>query len=566
MKLFKKIALVAVGATMAVGVGISLGIQNFIETKAAEALAYSTGFESSEGFSVSTVYNNTTERVQGPTGGEWGTIMGTATTTAPLAGSQQIQLRSYVGNMTVGMAYPKFSFANLTRVTFYTRGYTAGSTMTVEYSLDNSTWAAMTLTGTYSTTASTIEAAMPSGLSGNQPTVYFRINHTLVNAANRMYIDTVQVYTEQAFGTLDHIAINTPASDTSFMVGETFSSSGLSLIGYDGADEETANSTIYYSGWTTNYDDHVFVSDDIGTGKTVTVTYSGKTTTYTIDVTAVPTAEFTLKLTGADDFVTTSYAANNGAHEKSSVDSLGTISYYTNQVMQNSSNPVIQMQSGTSYVYNTTSFVAIHSIVIRTGATAATYSNNVVIKEGTSVNPTSGSTITASVDGTTYTYTFSSDMGFFSIVNGGTTTYIDSIEVIPQVAYTAAVDWADDFLTATGAVCVADGSTNVGNLTTAWSGLASSYDGLSGDAQNYFFAYNDTAIANAKARYQYVYAKYSLTNFVTDYVGTLLYSSNEIGTIYSADRISTYFVLLVSLGATAIIAGFYFLKKKKEIK
>ncbi|NCA97736.1 MAG: hypothetical protein EOM77_06180, partial [Bacteroidia bacterium] len=318
MKFPKRMSFFLITSALALGVGLTLSINNKIDVNAAETLTYSTGFEASEGFSVSTVYNNSEPRLQGPSGQQWGTIMGTATTTAPLAGSQQIQLRSYADNTTVGRAYPDFYFVNLTKVTFYTRAHASGSTMSVEYSLDNSTWAAMTITGTYSTTPSTIEASMPSGLSGNQPTVYFRINHTLVNVANRMYIDTVQVYAESSFGTLDHIAVNTMPSKTEYLVGETFSSSGLSLIGYDNANEEIANTMMIYEGFTTNYDSHAFTSGEVGTVG-VTVTYSGKTASFNVSVAAVPVAENTLHLS-SDDFVSTSYAANNGEHTKVSAD------------------------------------------------------------------------------------------------------------------------------------------------------------------------------------------------------------------------------------------------------
>ena len=152
MKFPKRMSFFLITSALALGVGLTLSINNKIDVNAAETLTYSTGFEASEGFSVSTVYNNSEPRLQGPSGQQWGTIMGTATTTAPLAGSQQIQLRSYADNTTVGRAYPDFYFVNLTKVTFYTRAHASGSTMSVEYSLDNSTLAAMTITGTYSTT------------------------------------------------------------------------------------------------------------------------------------------------------------------------------------------------------------------------------------------------------------------------------------------------------------------------------------------------------------------------------------------------------------------------------
>ncbi len=72
-----------------------------------------------------------------------------------------------------------------------------------------------------------------------------------------------------------------------------------------------------YEGFTTNYDSHAFTSGEVGTVG-VTVTYSGKTASFNVSVAAVPVAENTLHLS-SDDFVSTSYAANNGEHTKPSV-------------------------------------------------------------------------------------------------------------------------------------------------------------------------------------------------------------------------------------------------------
>jgi hypothetical protein len=98
-----------------------------------------------------------------------------------------------------------------------------------------------------------------------------------------------------------------------------------------------------YEGFTTNYDSHAFTSGEVGTVG-VTVTYSGKTASFNVSVAAVPVAENTLHLS-SDDFVSTSYAANNGEHTKPSVDASSDIKYLLIRVMKNSSNPVIQWQS-----------------------------------------------------------------------------------------------------------------------------------------------------------------------------------------------------------------------------
>ena len=92
--------------------------------------------------------------------------------------------------------------------------------------------------------------------------------------------------TAPVFGELNHIRILEPASKTSFYVGETFSSAGLVLKGYDNFDESVAVTEVYTSGFTTNLDGKVFSSEDIEEGKMVTVTYNGKTASYYINVNA----------------------------------------------------------------------------------------------------------------------------------------------------------------------------------------------------------------------------------------------------------------------------------------
>ena len=563
MKFPKRMNFFLITSALALGVGLTLSINNKIDVNAAETLTYSTGFESAEGFTATTSYNNTTVKYQGPSDNQWGIIMGTASTTNPLVGAQSMQMRSYAspsaGYDTVGRVYPNWSFQNLTKVVFQAKAYTASSTMTVEYSLDFSSWASMTLSGTYGTTQSEMTATMPAPYYGNQTTVWFRVNHTLIGTVSRCTIDSVAVYAESSFGTLDHIAVNTMPSKTEYLVGETFSSSGLSLIGYDNANEEIANTMMIYEGFTTNYDSHAFTSGEVGTVG-VTVTYSGKTASFNVSVAAVPVAENTLHLS-SDDFVSTSYAANNGEHTKVSADTSSNIKYFTNQVMKNSSNPVIQWQSNTAYMYNTTSFVEIHAIVIDLGAEGV---SALTVREGATIIPSSGSAVTPSVVGTIHTYIFSSGMPFFYISNGGATTYISTIEVITVDAYGDANTWAGGFLSSTGAVCVSNGSTNLTDLSNAWSTLSTSYGNLSADAKNYFYSYGDTSITSAKERYTYIVNKYSLSNFIVNYSGThwlVLPSQN----IVSDTSSNLHIIVAISIIGLSVLAFAFYLHQKKEV-
>jgi uncharacterized protein YjdB len=100
--------------------------------------------------------------------------------------------------------------------------------MSVEYSLDNLTWSAASLTGTYGTTLATITASIPEVDSGIRDDVYFRINHTLTGLAGRMTIDGVSVY-----GMIDEIvtveSITVTFSNNSIVVGGTSSATATVL-------------------------------------------------------------------------------------------------------------------------------------------------------------------------------------------------------------------------------------------------------------------------------------------------------------------------------------------------
>ncbi len=126
--------------------------------------------------------------------------------------------------------------------------------------------------------------------NGSPDDVVFTLSNTAIDSivlagdaaifVHSITLTTTQSSSGPSFGTLDRIEIDEPADILKFSVGETFSSEGLVLTGYD----EDDNTQTYSSGFTTNYDNHEFVESDIGNNKTVTVTYGGKTTTYSIDV------------------------------------------------------------------------------------------------------------------------------------------------------------------------------------------------------------------------------------------------------------------------------------------
>jgi hypothetical protein len=129
---------------------VSLGLEVFEGTLdftvlaetgvATEQIIYQNGFESAEGYSVSTTYNNTTENLFGPSGNEWGMIFGTATTTGAISGSQSAQMRWYTGTPTsFGSLTSKFTLTDVTKVEFKANAY-ANIGLTVSYSLNGTDW------------------------------------------------------------------------------------------------------------------------------------------------------------------------------------------------------------------------------------------------------------------------------------------------------------------------------------------------------------------------------------------------------------------------------------------
>ena len=83
----------------------------------------------------------------------------------------------------------------------------------------------------------------------------------------------------------EDLVIKTPATKTTFQVGDTFTAEGLRLkLSPDNAASGAYyGQTEVYSNYTTNFDGYTFTAEDVGT-KTVTVSFAGATVTYEITV------------------------------------------------------------------------------------------------------------------------------------------------------------------------------------------------------------------------------------------------------------------------------------------
>ena len=164
------------------------------EGETTEQVVYTTGFESGEGFTASTTYNNATAVAFGPAGSQWKTVYGTASTTKPVTGSQSMQMRWYTSAATtLGYTYTDFDIENVTKVEFSAMN-TNNMKVAVSYSTDaGATWQnaqTFDLTSSKATYTYTVSA---TGVSNVRLRFDVVLPATAPTSTSRVYIDDVKV-------------------------------------------------------------------------------------------------------------------------------------------------------------------------------------------------------------------------------------------------------------------------------------------------------------------------------------------------------------------------------------
>lgn len=102
---------------------------------------YSTGFETSEGFTTSTSYNNTTMIERGPEGSKWGFYYGTVSTTSFITGATSAHMRWYsTAAANLGYVRTMFKVTDPLNVVFNVKNNSANLDVEVSYSYDGITW------------------------------------------------------------------------------------------------------------------------------------------------------------------------------------------------------------------------------------------------------------------------------------------------------------------------------------------------------------------------------------------------------------------------------------------
>lgn len=243
-----------------------------------------------------------------------------------------------------------------------------------------------------------------------------------------------------SFGELDHIKITTPATKTTFEEGESFSTAGLVITAYDAANEAEANTRVYSSGYTTDYDAYKttpFAAGDVGENKVVTVSYGGKSATYTITVEAGP--DFILdgntnKPAGVSSSTNTDVGEGQvgGAGVK--------YGYYALQTY--SDNLEFNKDTSGAYIGNNESYGK-YLKKIRVTLSSANNFNKLTMYKGNTPIPGSASVSPNEDTGTTRTYNLNDDSEYFALkqTTTGAWIQISKIEVfLGSVAIQAEID------------------------------------------------------------------------------------------------------------------------------
>ncbi len=271
-----------------------------------QTVAYQTGFESSEGFTASTTYNNATISYKGPSGQQWGTIYGTSSTTSPLIGSQSLQMRIYTTQPVTPYTETNFSIANAISVEFKASYSTTANKIKVQHSLDDgATWSEGE-TFTLKTTAATYTY----NVTGDNDNVRFRFSvvNLSVSSTSRVTLDDVVIYAETQANVTSQ-PVFTPATGTKFVGTQTITASceteGATIHYTTNGDTPTDASPVFPAGGLTITEtttiNAIAVADGMESSSVATATYT-KLPVYTIGevkALATGTVDVAVQLTDA---------------------------------------------------------------------------------------------------------------------------------------------------------------------------------------------------------------------------------------------------------------------------
>lgn len=585
MKLFKKIALVTVGATMAIGVGMSLGIQNFAETKAASVVYYTADYSKASAItagSITTGYadEDTVTLSDGAIAKEWKNYGANANSYAVagtrFGGKNAGLLTSAVTNapagITTGAAWYAMYIAGtaqfgqeVTKIevtslgTFGTASFVIGKKMFLQVSAN----ADFSSSAEYEVVMAANTTMTFTATTSWASTSYYRIvmeRNSTSSTNSGLILSNIKFYAEMSSVDVTSVTITDPTS-TSLSVGDS-----VELAATVAPSDATDKSLTWGS-------DNAGVVEVDQNGKVTALSAgSARITATSVQSPSVSDyVDFTVTSSASvyDHTITAAGFGMLGTYVDGNYASNGIV-YYSYQVMKSTNTATLnalQFRGNPSgYLYNKSSFPNdIKSITIKlsSGNTADTYALYV----GTTANPSSDVTVTGTADAeisSIITFDVSSlgNYRYFKFLRTSTTgtVYADAIVVeMVETDVEAARTYASSFLTGLDAECQA------GSVSSAtWATLGNNYALLSDAAKLAFTSESSTVpatkIQRALERYVYIANKYGYSNFMNIPLASSPKTLN--GNLFSSN--ATLSIALIAIASLTFVGAIWQLKKKKE--
>jgi len=386
---------------------------------------------------------------------------------------------------------------------------------------------------------------------------------------------TVALTINSSVATVSSIAVTTNPTKVSYTVGDTFSSTGLVIT------------ATYSDGTSAAVTGYTLSSPDMSTAgtKTVTVTYSGKTATFSIVVNAASGSSTTYTLITSTDqlvsgskYIIASKAATSGCAMSSTQNSnnRGKEDVTISSDLKITATDTIEQLTLGGDATNGWSFYANQSTT-KGYLYAASSSNNYLRTQTTNDSnglwtitiSSNAATITAKGSNTRKILKWNSSSSVFSCyASGQAAVYLYKQDSTGSSDLTLAKQWAQTFNAAFSNICNAQGNTAIATIQSTWATQYSNYGNLASAVQAYLTAATstDSDITTMWAKYTYIYGKYGTNLTSGAYGGDYL---NKASGAYKGDVVASSSdstaILVVATMLAAGLVGFYFLRKRKAI-
>lgn len=567
MKLFKKIALAAVGATMAIGVGVGVITSNsFVKTEAANYAAeadFTLKTANNSAYNSTWTYGNWELFGAANNNGGWA-FMKFGGKKATLATANPVYCRGQVATKAVSQIDVVFNAGNLTVGTVNSWGVKVYSDSYATL-VDTVVGGAMTVK-----TAQTL-SLIPSSAwdAGSYYEVFFNLaNSTTTNGI--VWVDKIQfveqIDVSKTLTDLDYTGI---PETTTYNEGDDFDSTGITVTAtYSDASTSDVTAQVIWAdlteGMTSVEGSYTYLSSTLTievTGLTVNAApiIGGIVDGHAYLITATYSdVQYVLK--GGTAFASKESGSSTEIFTSAANYSLADAFVFTKTALNR-----YEIKSGTNYL---SSINDNNGLVL--GTTADSWTASVATGETTDGIPYDGIFLQDS-SFSRYLTVYAATPNFRTYTS--TTSQPLPAAVIILYDMTVLNGYAADFNEALGGVCVSNGSSNVGSLATAWSSVSNDFASLSAGQKAVFAdtvnAVGDVAgteIEQAIAKYEYVAAKYNTQLMASgwDFMArniTPASGSARLGEIAGGNNLVV--IALTAVSTLGILGGIFYFRKRK---